>query len=90
MSTYLRASATPPAEAFDAVLLDLDGVVYRGALAVEHAADAIAAAAAAGAQPVYVTNNAGRPPQVVADQLTGLGIPTDPSRVMTSSAMIRA
>ncbi|PWD49989.1 HAD family hydrolase [Serinibacter arcticus] len=85
MSSYLKASATPLVEAHDAVLLDLDGVVYRGALAVEHAADAIAAAAAAGSQPVYVTNNAGRPPQVVADQLTGLGIPTDPAHVMTSS-----
>ncbi|GMA31653.1 HAD-IIA family hydrolase [Litorihabitans aurantiacus] len=85
MSTYLRASATPLAQAHDALLLDLDGVVYRGAAAVEHAADSIAAAAAAGAQPVYVTNNAGRPPQVVADQLTDLGIPTDPAHVMTSS-----
>lgn len=85
MSDYLKASPTPPAQAYDAVLLDLDGVVYRGELAVEHAADSIAAAAAAGSQPVYVTNNAGRPPQVVADQLTGLGIPTDPAHVMTSS-----
>lgn len=85
MSSYLAASAVPLVQAHDAVLLDLDGVVYRGALAVEHAADSIAAAAVAGAQPVYVTNNAGRPPQVVADQLDGLGIPTDPSHVMTSS-----
>lgn len=82
-----------PARVHDALLLDLDGVVYRGADPVEYAAEGIAAAAAAGAAPVYVTNNASRPPQVVADQLNGLGIPTDPAHVMTASlaaaAMLR-
>lgn len=89
----LGASPQAPAHAHDALLLDLDGVVYRGADPVEHAATSIAAAAAAGAKPVYVTNNASRPPQVVADQLTGLGIPTEPDVVMTASlaaaAMLR-
>lgn len=89
----LSSTTAAPATLHDALLLDLDGVVYRGALAVEHAAEAIAAAAAAGAQPVYVTNNASRPPSVVSDQLTSLGIPTDPAHVMTASlaaaAMLR-
>lgn len=93
VESTLASSETPLVQAHDAVLLDLDGVVYRGALAVEHAADAIAAVAAAGVSPVYVTNNAARPPSVVADQLTSLGIPTDPAHVMTASlaaaAMLR-
>lgn len=81
----LGSSPVAPATAHDAVLLDLDGVVYRGALPVEYAAEAIAAVVAAGSQPVYVTNNASRPPSVVSDQLTSLGIPTDPAHVMTAS-----
>ena len=33
----------------------------------------------------YVTNNASRPPALVADRLTGLGIPADPLEVVTSA-----
>ena len=89
----LTSSSVPLAAAFDALLLDLDGVVYRGAIGVEYAAESIAAAVEFGTKALYVTNNAARPPQVVADQLTSLGIPTDPAQVMTSSiaaaAMLR-
>lgn len=85
MSTYLTHAPVSPAEAYDAILLDLDGVVYRGAIAVEHAPEAIGAAVGRGTSAVYVTNNASRPPSVVSDQLTGLGIPTDPAHVMTAS-----
>lgn len=89
----LESAPRPPAQMYDAALLDLDGVVYRGAEAVKHAATSIAAASAAGAVPVYVTNNASRPPQVVADQLNELGIPTQADHVMTASlaaaAMLR-
>lgn len=38
----------PLAETADAVLLDLDGVVWRGAEAIEHAAEVLATLAAAG------------------------------------------
>ncbi|ACQ80609.1 HAD-superfamily hydrolase, subfamily IIA [Beutenbergia cavernae DSM 12333] len=93
MSSTLVGCARPPAEEFDAALLDLDGVVYRGPEPVEHAAEAIAAGRAAGMTAVFVTNNAARPPGVVADQLTSLGVPAEPSDVMTSSlaaaAMLR-
>lgn len=83
MPTLIESAA--PATVHDAVLLDLDGVVYRGALPVEHAAESIGALSGTGATPVYVTNNANRPPSVVADQLDSLGIPTDPAHVMTAS-----
>jgi HAD superfamily hydrolase (TIGR01450 family) len=33
----------------------------------------------------YVTNNASRPPAVVAERLTGLGIPAEPHEVVTSA-----
>jgi len=73
------------AETYDVALLDLDGVVYVGAYAVEHATAALANARAGGMRLAFVTNNAARPPQAVADQLTGLGIPATSAEVVTSA-----
>ncbi|MGZ4603909.1 MAG: HAD-IIA family hydrolase [Kineosporiaceae bacterium] len=82
----LRSSAAP-ATAFDVALLDLDGVVYVGPDAVPGAARAIAEAARHGLRSVYVTNNASRPPGVVADQLRRLGIPAKDDDVVTSAQL---
>ncbi|HEX3790253.1 MAG TPA: HAD-IIA family hydrolase [Pseudonocardiaceae bacterium] len=70
---------------YDALLLDLDGTVYRGAEIVDGAAEAVAAAHQAGVAVRYVTNNASRGPEAVAEQLTGLGIPAKPDEVTTSA-----
>lgn len=72
-------------DSVDLALLDLDGVVYRGPHAVDHAADALAQARGRGLRLHYVTNNAGRPPQAVADHLSELAIPTGPSEVTTAA-----
>ncbi|MFV0253884.1 MAG: HAD-IIA family hydrolase [Beutenbergiaceae bacterium] len=85
MSDYLTELPLPPIASYDAALLDLDGVVYRGPAAVPYAADAIAAAAAAGMGLMYVTNNANRPPSTVADHLTELGISTAAQAVTTAA-----
>ena len=82
---YLAGCAVPMVEAFDAALLDLDGVVYRGPQAVEHAVEIIELVRARGMRAVFVTNNANRPPSTVADQLAGLGIPASGEDVMTSA-----
>lgn len=50
-----------------------------------HAPEGVVAARAAGMRIAYVTNNASRPPHLVAERLTGLGIPADPSEVVTSA-----
>jgi HAD superfamily hydrolase (TIGR01450 family) len=64
------------------VVCDLDGVVYRGALAVPAAVQALGEATV----PVrYATNNASRPPGVVAAQLRSLGLDAHDSDVVTSS-----
>jgi HAD superfamily hydrolase (TIGR01450 family) len=52
---------------------------------VPHAPEAVAAARAAGLRVAYVTNNASRPPVLVAERLTGLGIPAEPHEVVTSA-----
>ncbi|MGQ0838510.1 HAD-IIA family hydrolase [Actinokineospora sp.] len=69
----------------DALLLDLDGTVYRGGAAVPGATEAIAAAREHGVAVRFVTNNASRAPIDVARQLTGLGIAAEPGDVRTSA-----
>lgn len=83
--TMLLASAEPLAAAYDVALMDLDGVCYRGAEPVDHADAAVEEARKLGLRMMFVTNNAAREPQTVADQLSSLGIPTSPDEVMTSS-----
>lgn len=78
-------SQKPLAEAYDTALLDLDGVVYRGADAVPHAAEALRAAERFGMRRAYVTNNASRTPQTVAEHLNELGVPAAPGEVVTSA-----
>ncbi|MFE7561166.1 HAD-IIA family hydrolase [Kitasatospora sp. NPDC057500] len=78
-------SELPLTEAYDTALLDLDGVVYAGPYAIEHAVDSLAAARAAGMRLAYVTNNASRPPRVVAAHLSELGVPAEPADVINSA-----
>lgn len=80
------SSAAPLAAVHDVALLDLDGVVYVGTGAVEHAAQALDLARTQhGMRSTFVTNNAARTPAVVAAHLVELGIRAEPSDVVTSA-----
>jgi glycerol-1-phosphatase len=81
----LRSSVEALSRDHDVALLDLDGVIYIGANAVPHAADALAQARSDGMRLAFVTNNAARPPSVVAHHLGELGVPAEPGDVITSS-----
>ncbi|CAM5699460.1 MULTISPECIES: HAD-IIA family hydrolase [Streptomyces] len=81
-------SATALIEAYDTALLDLDGVVYAGGEAIVHAVESLAAARAGGMHLAYVTNNALRTPDAVAEHLTELGVPAEPSDVITSAQAV--
>jgi glycerol 3-phosphatase-2 len=70
---------------YDTALLDLDGVVYAGPRAIDHAVESLAQAREAGMRLAYVTNNASRTPQAVASHLSELGVPAEPSDVITSA-----
>jgi glycerol-1-phosphatase len=70
---------------YDALLLDLDGTVYRGSEAVPGAAGAVKAARENGTAVRFVTNNASRSPQDVADHLTVMGVTATSAEVNTSS-----
>ncbi|MCX4646351.1 MULTISPECIES: HAD hydrolase-like protein [unclassified Streptomyces] len=75
-------------EAYDTALLDLDGVVYAGGDAIAHAPESLAVARGAGMGLAYVTNNALRTPDAVAEHLRELGIPTDAADVITSAQAV--
>jgi glycerol-1-phosphatase len=71
--------------AFDCLLLDLDGVVYVGSRPVPHAVATINSLTAAGVSLCYVTNNASRTPESVAEKLRRLGLTTTRDDVVTSA-----
>jgi glycerol-1-phosphatase len=73
------------AQVYDVALLDLDGVIYVGAEPVDHAVSALARAQAEGLRLAFVTNNAARRPEAVAEQLSRLGVPALASDVVTSA-----
>ncbi|MGW3088891.1 HAD-IIA family hydrolase [Streptomyces sp. NPDC001108] len=86
--TRPSGSGTALSRAYDTALLDLDGVVYAGDRAIVHAVDALAAARNGGMHLAYVTNNALRTPDAVADHLTALGVPAEPGDVITSAQAV--
>jgi HAD superfamily hydrolase (TIGR01457 family) len=73
------------AERYDAFLLDLDGVLYRGGEQVPGAAEAVARLRELGKGIAFVTNNSARTPRAVADALVGAGVRADPTEVETSA-----
>ena len=81
----LLESHGPLAAGFDVALVDLDGVAYRGPEPIEHASESLVLARSGGMRLVFVTNNASREPESVAEQLTALGIATPADDVMTAA-----
>ncbi len=81
----LARSDGPLETCYDLVMLDLDGVVYVGPDAVPGAADHLARVRAAGTRCAFVTNNASRPPEAVAEHLRDLGVEAATEDVVTSA-----
>lgn len=73
---------TPLSAEHDALLVDLDGTLIRGAQPIPGAAEALAGASS---PVVYVTNNASRAPSDTAAHLRDLGFRARPGDVMTSA-----
>ncbi|MFH9853162.1 HAD hydrolase-like protein [Streptomyces althioticus] len=86
--TMPEGSGQALSEAYDTALLDLDGVVYAGGNAIEHAVPSLAVARDGGMRLAYVTNNALRTPDAVAAHLTELGIPAEAGDVITSAQAV--
>ncbi|SCL17091.1 Haloacid Dehalogenase Superfamily Class (subfamily) IIA [Micromonospora pallida] len=85
-----RDADRPLVERYRTMLFDLDGVVYRGAVAVDHAAPALADLARRGRDRIFVTNNPARTPSEVAALLDRLGVPASAASVVTSAQVAAA
>jgi HAD superfamily hydrolase (TIGR01457 family) len=71
--------------AYDALLFDLDGVLYRGDVPVTGAAEALGRVREQGATIRFLTNNSARTPDEVAGRLDHMGITASPAEVITSA-----
>jgi HAD superfamily hydrolase (TIGR01450 family) len=69
-------------------MLDLDGVVYRGELAVRHAVESISEVRGRNVRLVFLTNNASRTAAEVAAQIRGFGLDVVEADVVTSGEAI--
>ncbi|WP_134325253.1 HAD-IIA family hydrolase [Cumulibacter soli] len=81
----MTSNNLPLCESYDVGLFDLDGVVYAGSARVPHAAASIEAATQRGMRAAYVTNNASRTPQDVADKLNEVGVTAHVDDIITSA-----
>jgi glycerol 3-phosphatase-2 len=67
------------------IVVDLDGVVWRGNEPVEGSPEAIAALRRSGHRVIFVTNNSSQPISAYLAKLASMGIPTDPEDVLSSA-----
>ncbi len=67
------------------VVLDLDGVIYRGETPLPGAREFCAYLQAQGLPFVFATNNSTRTPQQYAERLQRMGILVEPDRIVTSA-----
>lgn len=72
-------------ELYDAGLFDLDGVLYLGSEPIDYAPKILEQVRADGFTAVFVTNNASRTPQTVAQHLSSLDIPAHACDIVTSA-----
>ena len=84
----LLGSSTPLVDRYDLAMLDLDGVVYVGPDAVPGAAEAIEGWRSHGSALAFITNNASRPAERVAEHLLELGVEAQAQDVVTSSQAV--
>lgn len=86
MSPHAATPARRPIDLYDGLLCDLDGVVYAGQGALPDAVESLSRAMADGVRVGFVTNNASRRAEAVADHLRGLGLAVGPEQVFGSAA----
>jgi glycerol 3-phosphatase-2 len=86
MRPFVRRSRSvaTPLDGVDAVLADLDGVVYQGPHAIPFAVESLTRVAQTGTRIGYVTNNASRTDFQVAEHLSSFGLDVTADDVVTS------
>lgn len=82
MTTLAAGPATAPARLYDAYLFDLDGTIYLGDELLPGARELVTRLRAQGRETLFLSNNPTRDPQMYAEKLTRLGLPTPASHVV--------
>lgn len=77
-------------EGYDAAFFDLDGVLYRGPEEIPGAVEGVRRLHEGGVRTIYVTNNAARSTQTVADHLSRLGFDASEPEVVSSAQAMGA
>ena len=65
------------------ILFDLDGVFYVGEQLIDGAIDALHWCNKTHIPYLFITNTTSKPPQAIVDKLSGFGIKTEVSRIMS-------
>lgn len=81
------AAPVPHADGF---LLDLDGVLFRGAQAIPGAAGLLEHLRATATPFCILTNNSTRTPEETVETFAGIGVTLDPQQVLTSAQVAAA
>ncbi|MFB6310175.1 MAG: HAD-IIA family hydrolase [Salinirussus sp.] len=71
----------------EAVVVDLDGTIYRGDEAIPGAAEAVEAVRKLGYSVLFVTNNPTRSPTQYAERLNGFGISAEPEEILPAGTV---
>lgn len=82
MGALLLWVAMTVAQQYDALILDLDGTVWNGGTPIPNVVESLNKAPC---KRMYVTNNASRAPQAVADILSSMGLSVGAEDVLTSA-----
>jgi glycerol 3-phosphatase-2 len=72
-------------DAYDAILFDLDGVLYRGADPVDGAGETVERLRSLGKGIAFVTNNSARTPEAVVEHMASVGVRAHVGEVQTSA-----
>ena len=73
------------AERYDALFLDLDGVIHRGDQVIPGVPQALATVRATGKPLLFLTNNSSKTPEQVAERLQAMGVPAAAEEILTSA-----
>lgn len=90
MTGHGAGLASSPVRSYDGYLFDLDGTIYLGDQLLPGAYELVTTLRRSGRETLFLSNNPTRDPQMYADKLTRLGLPTPASRIVNPVVTIVA